>query len=163
MQLVATERAGRPGAHGGALPPRGIGVAVGLALRAALVEVPLPVHTGGHVGGVDGDAGAQLGKLLVQGGSHPVKAGVQQRVAGAARPAGRRKLADEPGDLPPNSRSGCDKRVQPGTWEMWLPVSSVAQSLASYETRSASPCVSCCRWRAAKRSCCSAPTAVAPY
>jgi hypothetical protein len=60
--------------------PGGIGVAVGLALGATLVEIPLAVGVGRHVAGVDGDRGAKVGHLLVQGGGHPVKAGVQQRL-----------------------------------------------------------------------------------
>jgi hypothetical protein len=38
----------------------------------------LAVGVGGHVGGVDSDGGAQVGQLLVQGGSYVVKAGIQQ-------------------------------------------------------------------------------------
>jgi hypothetical protein len=82
VELVAVEAAGRSGGDGRAVAPGGVGVGVVLALRAALVDVPLPVAVGRQVAGVDGDGGdggAQFGDLLVQRGGHAVKAGVQQR------------------------------------------------------------------------------------
>jgi hypothetical protein len=80
VELVAVERSGRPGADRRAVAPSGVRVAVGLALRPALVQVPLAVGVSGQVAGVNGDGLAQLGKLLVQGGGHAVNAGVQQRL-----------------------------------------------------------------------------------
>jgi hypothetical protein len=80
MQLVAVERTGRPGADRRAVAPSSVRVRVGLALRAALVEIPLAVGVGRHVAGVDSDRVAKVGHLLVQGDGHPVKAGVQQRL-----------------------------------------------------------------------------------
>src|SRR5215213_7903628 len=40
VELVAVEAPDHPGAHGGAVASGGVGVAVGLALRAALVDGP---------------------------------------------------------------------------------------------------------------------------
>jgi hypothetical protein len=53
------------------------------ALAPTLADEPLTVRVRGHVGPVDGDVAAKLGKLGVQGGGHAVNAAVQHVAVGA--------------------------------------------------------------------------------
>jgi hypothetical protein len=61
------------------VPPGGVGIGeLGVGtLAATLAHEPLAVGVGGHVGAVDGDVAAKLGKLRVQAGGHAVKAPVE--------------------------------------------------------------------------------------
>ena len=49
MQLVPVEAAALPRRDSGAMPPRGVGVGVGLPLGAVVVEEPLAVRLGTQI------------------------------------------------------------------------------------------------------------------
>src|SRR5206468_461562 len=66
VQLVPIERTCRARADSGAMPPRGIGVAVPLALRASLIDVALSIPEGGKVGGVYRYVTSKIRVLLPQ-------------------------------------------------------------------------------------------------
>src|SRR5438045_1755372 len=59
------------------MPPRSVGVAIGLPLRAVLVEEPLAVRIGGYVGRVDSNLAAHLRVLLAERSRERVEAARQ--------------------------------------------------------------------------------------
>jgi hypothetical protein len=68
VEAVSVEAAALAGGDGGAVAPRGIGVAEPLALRAVLGDVPLAVRVGREVACVDGYVSSILERLRAQSG-----------------------------------------------------------------------------------------------
>src|SRR3712207_6467171 len=77
VDLVAVEPAALP------MAPSGVRVAVALALRAVLRQVALAVRVGGHVGAVDGDIPAHVGKVPAKARGHASDARVEHAAVGA--------------------------------------------------------------------------------
>jgi cobalamin synthase len=92
VQLPAVEAAPLAGRDGGAVPPGGVGIAVALALSAALGDVALTVRVGRHIGGVNGDVLPVLGKLGAQRVGETAEAGVNITVRGATPEEARERF-----------------------------------------------------------------------
>jgi hypothetical protein len=75
VDAVAVEAAALACDDRASMTPACVRVAVALALRAVLRDVPLAVRVRGHVARVDSDVAAVLGKLGAQTGGHAVDAG----------------------------------------------------------------------------------------
>src|SRR5690348_17266420 len=74
MDAVAVEAAALAGGDGAPVSPGGVGVAVGLPLRASVVEVLLAVAVGGHVAGVDSHLSSHVRVVLAQRSGERVEA-----------------------------------------------------------------------------------------
>src|SRR5439155_12169106 len=75
VDAISVEAAALARRDGAAVPPTRVRVAVGLPLRAILVEEPLAVGIGGHVARVDSGLRAHVGIVVAEGRGERVKTG----------------------------------------------------------------------------------------